>query len=79
MPEPRTYAGIVEASQVLQEPLDVDTAKRFLRLPDSFDSDDSLINDVIIPGARRQLETMTGITLASRNFTQFQNGFPFFP
>lgn len=79
MPSPRTYAGIVEASQPNAEPLNLATAKKFLRLPDSFVTDDYLINDVIIPGARKQLETMIGVTLASRNFVQYENGFPFFP
>lgn len=79
MPSPRTYAGIVEASQPADEPLDLETAKQFLRLPDAFTSDDKLIQTVIIPGARRQLETMLAVTLASRDFVQYENGFPFFP
>lgn len=79
MPSPKTYAGIVEASQPANEPVDLDTVKSFLRLPSTFTSDDDLISNVIIPGARRQLETALGITLANRDFVQYENGFPFFP
>ncbi len=41
--------------------------------------DDLTIQNEIIPGARRQMETYTGMTLASRDFVQTGNGFPFFP
>lgn len=72
-------ASIVEASQPVSEPVDLATAKQFLRLSADPGPDDDLINSVIIPGARRQLETALGLVLANRNFVQYEDGFPFFP
>lgn len=79
MASPKTFGGILETSQPSSEPVDLATVKNFLKLPSSVTGDDNYINDILIPAARRQLETMLGISLASRNFAQYENGFPFFP
>lgn len=79
MASPKTYAGIVETSQPAAEPIDLATVKNFLKLPSSVTGDDTYISDVLIPAARRHLESVLGITLAQRNFAQYENGFPFFP
>lgn len=68
-------ASIVETSQPTSEPVELATAQRFLRVESG--SDDDLIQNVIIPGARRQLESALGLTLANRNFVQYEDGFPF--
>lgn len=70
-------SSIVELTTTPTEPVDLATAQTFLRVQSG--TDDALIQNVIIPGARRQLETSTGLTLASRNFVQYEDGFPFFP
>ncbi len=72
-------ASIVETTTPATEPLDLATAKHFLRLPSDPTPDDDMIQNVIIPGARRQLESEIGVTLANRNFIQYEDGFPFFP
>lgn len=72
-------ASIVEVSQSVTEPVDLATAKQFLRLPADAGPDDILLDTVVIPGARRQLETAMGLTLANRDFIQYEDGFPFFP
>jgi hypothetical protein len=79
-------SSIVEVSQSFTEPVDLATAKQFLRLPlvDSLGNaivgpDDSLISNILIPGARKQLETALGLTLANRQFIQYEDGFPSFP
>lgn len=66
-------ASIVETSQPAQEPVDLDTAYKFLhQVPGT---DDALLLNVIIPGARRQLESSLGLTLANRDFVQYEDGF----
>src|ERR1051326_3503950 len=74
-------SAIVEVSSSITEPVDLTTAKEFLRLipANQPGPDDDLITDLIIPGARRQLETALGLTLANRKFIQYEDGFPFFP
>jgi hypothetical protein len=72
-------SAIVEVASAITEPVDLATAKKFLRLSDLPGPDDDLINQVVIPGARRQLETALGLTLANRKFIQYEDGFPFFP
>ncbi len=72
-------ASIVETSTPASEPVDLTTAKQFLRLPSTPGTDDDMLQNVIIPGARRQLESATGLTLANRSFVQYEDGFPFFP
>jgi hypothetical protein len=70
-------ASIVELTTSPTEPVDLTTAQTFLRvLPGT---DDDLIQNVIVPGARRQLETALGLMLANRDFVQYEDGFPFFP
>ena len=70
-------ASIVETSQPATEPVDLATAYIFLRQVPG--TDDALLQNVIIPGARRQLESSLGLTLANRDFVQYEDGFPFFP
>lgn len=60
-------------------PVDLTTAKNYLKIPLSVTGDDSLIQNIIIPGATRQLETALGVCLSARRFKQMQDGFPFFP
>ena len=70
-------SSIKETSQPANEPVTLALAQTFLRLESR--SDDDLIQNVIIPGARRQLETALGETLANRSFVQFEDSFPFYP
>jgi len=70
-------SSIVEVSQAPTEPVDLTTAQTFLRVQPG--TDDTLISTIIIPGARRQLETSLGMTLANRKFIQMEPAFPLFP
>ncbi len=79
-------SSIVEVSQPFSEPVDLLTAKQFLRLAlvDNTGApivgpDDGMIENILIPGARRQLETALGLTLANRQFVQYEDGFPALP
>lgn len=69
-------SAIVETSVPAAEPVDLATAKRFLRLPSSAQPDDDDITNIFIPGARYYVERITGLTLANREFTQYEDGFP---
>jgi hypothetical protein len=71
-------SSIIETSLPKAEPVTLQAAKDFLRLGNDITSD-GLIQDVIIPGARRLLESQIGIVLANRTFIQSEPGFPFFP
>lgn len=72
-------SSIAELEATPTEVVDLATAKNFLRLPSAAGTDDTLISTIIIPGARRQLETALGLTLVNRQFLQYEDGFPFFP
>lgn len=72
-------SSIIELSQPAAWPVDLTTAKNWLKLPSGATPDDSLISTIIIPGATRQLENALGICLANRKFKQSFDGFPFFP
>lgn len=71
-------ASIVETTQPAIEPLDLDTTKQFLRLPSGPADDDNIVQSIMI-SARRHIESAVGLTLANRNFIQYEDGFPFFP
>lgn len=72
-------SSVVELEATPTEVVNLATAKNFLRLPSASGPDDTLISTIIIPGARRQLETALGLTLVNRQFLQYEDGFPFFP
>lgn len=78
-------SSVLEVSRPTAEPVSLAEALQFLKqtqLPSTVpptDPEASLIYNVFIPAARRYIEDMTGLTLASRNFEQYEDGFPFFP
>ena len=78
-------SSVIEVSRPSVEPVSLVEALQFLKqtqLPTTTpptDPEASLIYNVFIPAARRYVEDLTGLTLASRNFEQWEDGFPFFP
>jgi hypothetical protein len=71
-------SSILEISLPAVEPVDpVAELTPFLK-QQAGTSDGVLIKTLGI-AARRQLEDMLGLTLANRNFVQYEDGFPFFP
>lgn len=71
-------SSILEISLPLVEPVDpILELTPFLK-QESGTPDATLIKTLGI-AARRQLEDMLGLTLANRNFVQYEDGFPFFP
>ena len=71
-------SSILEISLPAVEPVDpVGELTSFLKQP-AGTPDAALIKTLGI-AARRQLEDMLGLTLANRNFVQYEDGFPFFP
>lgn len=78
-------SSVLEVSRPSVEPVSLAEAIQFLKqvqLPTTTpptDPEASLIYNVFIPAARRYIEDLTGLTLASRNFEQWEDGFPFFP
>lgn len=69
--------SIVEVNtEEVAEPVELATAKRFLRLPAADSPDDADITAIFIPGSRKYVENLTGLTLANRDFVQYQDSFP---
>jgi uncharacterized phiE125 gp8 family phage protein len=66
---------IVLPGQTINEPVDVETAKNFLRV--TTDADDTLIG-VLITAAREVVETFTGRSLANKQYRQSLDSFPYF-
>jgi hypothetical protein len=71
-------SSVLELTLPSVEPIALADAKNWLRLPQQVGADDVLIQR-LIKAARRHIERCTGLTLAQRNFVQYQDGFPFFP
>jgi len=69
--------GIVRFSQNTVWPVALDEMKNYLKVTNT--ADDDLINKILIPAATIYIEKNTGLTLASRDFVQFQDSFPFYP
>jgi hypothetical protein len=78
-------SSVIEISRPSAEPVSLVEGLQFLKqtqLPTTVpptDPEASLIYNVFIPAARRYIEDLTGLTLANRNFLQYEDGFPFFP
>jgi hypothetical protein len=71
-------SSILEISLPTVEPVDpVAELTQFLKQPAG--SPDAALIKTLGIAARRQLEDMLGLTLANRNFVQYEDGFPFFP
>jgi hypothetical protein len=60
------------------EPISLSDGKNWLKVPLGVTADDRVVQRCI-KAARRYVERCTGLTLAQRNFVQYQDGFPFFP
>jgi hypothetical protein len=69
--------GIARFSLNTTWPVSLTEAKNFLKINTT--ADDDLIQKIIIPAATIYLENNTGLILASRDFVQFQDSFPFYP
>jgi hypothetical protein len=69
-------SSILELTLPANEPISLGDAKSFLKV--TVPNDDRYITRCI-KAARRYIERCTGLTLAQRNFVQYQDGFPFFP
>jgi hypothetical protein len=71
-------SSILEISLPAVEPVDpVAELTPFLKQPAG--TPDGVLIKTLGIAARRQLEDMLGLTLANRNFCQYEDGFPFFP
>jgi len=68
-------SSVLEVSRPAVEPVSVAEAVHFLKLPPDV-RDLPLVRRTIIPAARRHIENATGLVLASRNFVQYEDGFP---
>jgi hypothetical protein len=71
-------SSILEISLPAVEPVDP-IAELTPFLKQSAGTPDSTLIKTLGIAARRQLEDMLGLTLANRNFVQYEDGFPFFP
>jgi hypothetical protein len=71
-------SSILELTLPAQEPISLADAKNWLKVPAGVTADD-LVVQRCVKAARRYIERCTGLTLAPRNFVQYQDGFPFFP
>lgn len=69
-------SSVIELTLPTNEPISLTDAKNFLRV--NVSNDDRYIQRAV-KAARRYVERCTGLTLAQRNFVQYQDGFPFFP
>jgi hypothetical protein len=71
-------SSIVEISLPAVEPVDpVAELTPYLQRPAA--TREAVLIKTLGIAARRQLEDMLGLTLANRNFVQYEDGFPFFP
>jgi hypothetical protein len=69
---------VLELTLPANEPISLVDAKNWLKVPVGVTADD-LVVQRCVKAARRYIERCTGLTLAPRNFVQYQDGFPFFP
>lgn len=81
-------SSVIEVSRPAAYPVSITEAIQFLKQLQLMaaaqanpitDPEVLLIQNVWIPAATRYIEDLTGLTLASRNFEQWEDGFPFFP
>jgi hypothetical protein len=70
-------SSVLELTLPANEPISLADALNFLKQPGG--SPDQRYVLRCVKAARRYIERCTGLTLASRNFVQYQDGFPFFP
>ena len=68
-------SSILETSQPAVEPVAIADALLFLKQSDDT-PDKALIQSLWLPAARRYIESLTGLCLASRSFVQFEERFP---
>jgi uncharacterized phiE125 gp8 family phage protein len=66
---------VVVPNQTIVEPVDLTTAKNFLRV--TISDDDTLIS-ALITAAREVVETFTGRSLATKTYRQSLDAFPYF-
>src|SRR5579872_7325817 len=71
-------SSVLELTLPSVEPISLADAKNWLKVPAGPTTEDLLIQR-LVKAARRHIERCTGLTLAQRNFIQYQDGFPFFP
>lgn len=58
------------------EPITLDEAKNFLQIDPDIDTDDALIQTILIPAARQAVETRTGRALITQQWRRTLDGFP---
>jgi hypothetical protein len=68
-------SNLVVVSGPVNEPIDLTTAKNFLRV--SIDDDDLLIG-LLITAARETAEVLTGRSIATKTYRQTMDSFPYF-
>jgi len=68
-------SNLIIVTPPTSEPVDVTTAKNFLRV--TTDQDDDLIG-ILITAAREVVETFTGLSVATKTYRQQLDSFPFF-
>jgi hypothetical protein len=69
--------GLVRYSLNTVWPVSLTEAKNFLKIANT--SDDSLLQSILVPAATIYMENNTGKILASREFIQSLDSFPFYP
>jgi hypothetical protein len=69
-------SSVLELTLPANEPISLSDAKQFLKV--NVPNDDRFVTRCL-RASRRYMERCTGLTLAQRNFVQYQDGFPFFP
>lgn len=72
-------AGIKELTAPATEPISLDLVADYLRLDDDQLAADTTLLNVLIKGARRHAENVTGLCLAQRKFALYLDEFPQFP
>lgn len=68
-------SSLLETSQPAAEPVALADALLFLKQPANT-PDAALIQSLWLPAARRYIESLTGLMLASRSFAQYEERFP---
>jgi hypothetical protein len=71
-------SSVLELTLPSVEPISLADARNWLKIQPGTTTDDILVQR-LTKAARRYIERATGLTLAQRNFIQYQDGFPFFP
>lgn len=69
-----SYVSLEESGAT--EPVALEDLKKYMRLPEGFDDDDSLIEDIIIPAARRGVERFLNRTLIEHDWEAYLDAFP---